>query len=326
EIPTTLLSGELPPQRINWSLHWERRAREVLAACGLSEVITYTLVNRRELEAFPLWSGETKPEAIPIANPIVLEQNLLRTILLSSLSEVLASNLRYQSQIRIFEIGRIYLPQEGDLPRERNTLALALAGGEEKSIWGEGEVIDFYDLKGVIENLLREMGIREYEFVPALHPSFSARKVAHLLVGEEPTLVGILGESRVGEAFDLGERSVYLAEIDFEALSSKATSERRYEPLPRYPAITQDIALVVDEEIPAGKVHQLIMEAGGALLTEARLFDLYRGAPIPQGKKSLAYSLTYRAPDRTLTAEEVMKIQERIVRRLGEAIGARLRE
>jgi phenylalanyl-tRNA synthetase beta chain len=96
--------------------------------------------------------------------------------------------------------------------------------------------------------------------------------------------------------------------------------------LPRYPAITQDIALVVDEEVPAAKVHQLIMEAGGTLLTEARLFDLYRGAPIPQGKKSLAYSLTYRVPDRTLTAEVVVEIQERIVRHLYEAIGARLRE
>lgn len=139
-------------------------------------------------------------------------------------------------------------------------------------------------------------------------------------------MVGILGESQVGEVFDLGEQSVYLAEIDFDALCSQARSERRYEPLPRYPAITQDIALVVDEEIPAGRVHQLIMEAGDALLTEVRLFDLYRGAPIPQGKKSLAYSLTYRATDHTLTVEEVMKIQERIASRLYEAIGARLRE
>ncbi|MCJ7667110.1 MAG: phenylalanine--tRNA ligase subunit beta [Anaerolineae bacterium] len=326
EIPTTLLSGELPPQRINWSPHWERRAREVLAACGLSEVITYTLVNRREWEAFPLWGEETKPEALNIANPIVLDQNLLRTTLWPSLLKVLASNLRYHSQICIFEIGRVYLPQEGDLPRERNTLALALAGGKEKSIWGEGEVIDFYSLKGMIETLLREMGIKEYDFVPALHPSFSPHKVAHLLVGEEPTMVGILGESQVGEVFDLGEQSVYLAEIDFDALCSQARSERPYQPLPRYPAITQDIALVVDEGVPAGKVHQLIMEAGGTLLTEARLFDLYRGAPIPEGKKSLAYSLTYRAPDHTLTVEEVMKIQERIVSRLYEAIGARLRE
>lgn len=326
EIPTTMLAGDLPPQRINWPLHWERRAREVLAACGLSEVITYTLVNPMELEAVPPWGGERKPEPLPIANPIVLDQNLLRTSLLPSLLKILASNLRYQSQIRIFEIGRVYLPQEDDLPRERNTLALALTGGEEKSVWGEEKVIDFYDLKGVIETLLREMGIKGYEFVPAVHPSFSTHKVVHLLVGEEQRLVGILGESRVGEAFDLGERSVYLAEMDFEALSSKATSGRRYETLPRYPAITQDMALVVDEDIAAGKIHQLIMEAGSALLTEARLFDLYRGVPIPPGKKSLAYSLTYRAPDRTLTAEEVMKIQERIVRHLGEAIGARLRE
>jgi len=326
EIPTTLLSGQLPPQRINWSLHWERRAREVLAACGLNEVITYTLVSRRELEAFPLWDRETKHKPLSIANPIVLDQNLLRTTLLPSLLRTLASNLRYQSQARVFEIGRVYLPQEGDLPWERNTLALALTGEGEKSVWGEGEVIEFHDLKGVIEILLGEMGIQAYEFVPALHPSFSPHNAAHLLVSQEPTLVGILGESQVGEAFDLGERPVYLAEIDFDALCSQATSERRYEPLPRYPAITQDMALVVDEEIPAGKVHQLIMEAGGALLTEARLFDLYRGVPIPEGKKNLAFSLTYRAPDRTLTAEEVMKIQEGIVRDLGEAIGARLRE
>jgi phenylalanyl-tRNA synthetase beta chain len=326
EIPTTLLSGELPPQRINWPLYWERRAREVLAACGLSEVITYTLVNRKELEAFPLWGPETKPAALTIANPIVLDQNLLRTTLLSSLLKVLASNQRYHSQIRIFEIGRVYLPQEGNLPRERNTLALAMVGGGEKSLWGEGEVIGFYDLKGVIESLLRAMGIEEYEFAPAFHPSFSPHKVVHLLIGEEQRLVGILGESKAGEAFDLGERPIYLAEVDFEALCSQAKSARLYEPLPRYPAIAQDIALVVDEEMPAGKVCQLIMEAGGPLLTEARLFDLYRGAPIPPGKKSLAYSLTYRAPDRTLTAEEVMRVQERIIRHLYEAIGARQRE
>lgn len=326
EIPTTLLSGELPPQGINWSLHWERRAREVLVACGLDEVITHTLVHHRELEVFPLWSQGAKLEPLTIANPIVLDENLLRTSLLPSLVKILASNLRYHSQVRIFEMGRVYLPQEGDLPQERNTLALALAGGGEKSIWGEGEAIEFYDIKGVVETLLREMGIRGYQFVPAVHPSFSPHKTIHLLVSEEQRLVGILGESQGREVFDLGEGSVYLAEIDFEALSSEATSERRYEPLPRYPAITQDIALLVDEGIPAGKVHQLIMEAGGALLTEARLFDLYRGAPIPQGKKSLAYSLTYRAPDRTLTAEEVTKIEKRIIRRLYETIGARLRE
>ncbi len=321
EIPTVMISGDLPPQARNWDLYWERQAKEVLAACGLQEVITYSLVREGDLDGEPHLS---------VANPIVAEENALRTTLLPTLLQTVAANLHHQPYVAIFEIGRVYLPQEGDLPKERRRLALAMVGSRRDSPWsGEERAIDFSDLRGVLEALLPRMGIEEFRFdmgedTPWLHPQ---RQMALLLGGEEEPM-GILGElhPQKAERYDLGKRALYLAELDFEALSRTARAERRYEPLPRFPAITEDMAFVVDEEVPAEKVRQSISKAGGNLLAEVRLFDLYRGQPIPPGWKSLAYSLTFRAPDRTLTDKEVVALKERIRKHLERELGARLRE
>jgi len=185
--------------------------------------------------------------------------------------------------------------------------------------------MDFFDLKGVVEALLSRLGIKDYAVHPAEHPTFHPGRTATLTIsGAE---VGVLGEVHplVREAFDLPDQPVCLAEFDLEALLEQAEAARYFEPISRFPAVIQDLAVVVDEEVPAQRVREVIVRAGGELLRRVELFDVYRGEPVPPGKKSLAYSLTYQAQDRTLTDQEVARVQERIVRCLAEELGARLR-
>ena len=182
----------------------------------------------------------------------------------------------------------------------------------------------FYDLKGVVETLLAGLGL-EGTFEPGDHPAFHPGRCAQVSVGGG--VVGVMGELHlvVRDAFDLPEQPVCVLEFDLEALLTQVGEVRTMQPIPRFPSVSQDLAVVVDEDLPAQVVEEAIVEAGGRLLRRAELFDLYRGEQIPPGKKSLAYSLTYQAEDRTLTDDEVAKVQERIVRRLAEELGAELR-
>jgi len=331
-IPTTMMSSALPPQRPNMDLHWEKRAREVLVACGLQEVITYSLIDDSALRR--MVAGPAEPGAgllypasgIAMANPLTPEQSALRLSLIPSLLWTVAANLRHEPVVEVFEIARIYLPRESDLPQERRLVALALAGSDEKLSWlAPGYARDLYDLKGVIGALLDRLGVRDFGVAPTSHPSFRPGRAADLMVAGERA--GVLGELHpdVAEAFQISRETVAVAELDFEVIASRATMRRAYRPLPRFPGVAQDLAIVVDDSIPAAQVGALIREAGGDLLEDARLFDVYAGEPIASGKRSLAYSLTFRSPERTLTDQEAQKAQERIQRALEERLGAELR-
>jgi len=225
-------------------------------------------------------------------------------------------------------VGRVYLPREGQLlPDEPNRLGIALAGPRLTASWliqQEG-VLDFFDLKGIVETLLSRLGITGVQFVPVEHLAFQPGRVAQLRAGARG--LGVLGEVHpdVRTAFDLGEQRVCLAEFDLDGLLALASPEKRMVPISRFPAVEQDLAVVVDETIPAIRVQEEIQAAGGDILREVRLFDLYRGAPIPTGRKSLAYSLTYQALDRTLTDEEVARVHRGIVEHLSAELGAQLR-
>ena len=193
----------------------------------------------------------------------------------------------------------------------------------------------FYDLKGVVETLLAGLGLEgtfeqcsQHRLFTAVHSAFHPGRCAQVSV--EDDVVGVVGELHplVREAFDLPAQPVGALELDLEALLAQAIAVgkvRTMRPIPRFPSVSQDLALVVDEGFAAQKVQEAIVEAGGRLLRRVELFDLYRGEQIPSGKKSLAYSLTYQAEDRTLTDDEVARVQERIVRRLAEELGAELR-
>ncbi len=328
-IPTTLLADELPPQRKNVELEIEEQVRDILVGAGLQEVITYSLGNLSAYARLTPGGAEPNPaDYIQLANPLTPEREFMRRTLLASLLETVRDNLRFTDRVVIFEIGRVYWPREGELlPEEPRHLCLAMTGPRSSPSWlgSDASALDFYDLKGVVETLLARLNLGEAVFAPASHPTFHPGRSATLSAGEQ---VGVLGEVHpdVCEAFDLGGRKVCLAEFNLKKLLAQAGQPVQMTPVSTYPAVYEDLALVVDDEMPAADVHRALLAAGGKLLRRAELFDVYRGGQLPQGKKSLAFSLTYQALDRSLTSDRVAQERQSMVQQLERQIGARLRE
>ncbi|MFQ5924903.1 MAG: phenylalanine--tRNA ligase subunit beta [Dehalococcoidia bacterium] len=320
ELPTTLPSGSLPRYEPAPMRALRERASEILAGCGMQEVITYSLTSLELMR-------KVVPQLAPlrVANPITLAQEYLRTTLRPGLLQALSSNEKHEEDsIRLFEVGKVYLPREGDLPEERHMLAGVLSGPRLDRSWhGEGEALDFFDAKGVLETLFERLGVA-VAFEPTEDGTLSPTSRAKVVLQGEA--VGVLGElhPRVAEDFDISPRSVYLFEIDLERLLPATLKPRRYEPIPRFPPTLRDIALVVDGALPSKRVQDII--EGSPLVARVTLFDVYIGEQVPQGKKSLAFRIHYQSPARTLTDEEVNREQEGILERLHRELGATLRQ
>ena len=330
-VPHTQIDDVMPPQRDNVPLMHEENARDLLVEAGLQEVITYRLTTPGR-EALLQAAGGAPPDDRPyvtLANPIGPERTSMRHSLLASVLDVMAGNARHRDRIWLFEIGQIFLGgEEGPLPDEVRYLVIAITGPRESESWKEADTspVDFFDLKGIVESLCAGLHVSGVAFEPTEHPSCHPGRLARLRVNGEH--VGVLGQLHplVQAAFDLPDKSpVLAAEIDFDALSRHIPASHRTSPVPRFPTVRQDVALVVDESIPASQVQAAILAAGGKLLADVRLFDVYQGEQIGAGKKSLAYTLTFQAEDRTLTDQEVAKVQSKIVSRLEKELGARLR-
>jgi len=327
-LPTTLLREEMPRQGRNLDLEAEERARDVLVGCGLTEIISYSLTN---LESVALLDPTQKPPAaegyVRLANPLTREQEYLRQTLMHTMLETMARNLRFVERVALFEIGAVYLPQEGErLPAEPRRLSVGLCGPREARSWlGAGEAFDFYDLKGIVETLCARLGVAGVCFAPTQHPTFHPGRAASVSMGERE--IGVLGEVHplVRAAFDLPEEPACLLELDLEALLAAAGGRRRFRTLSRMPTLKLDLAVVVATETPADALMEAILEAGGPWLVEATLFDVYRGAQVGARRKSLAYRLTFQAPDRTLTSEQANKQRDRILQVLQREFGAEIR-
>jgi phenylalanyl-tRNA synthetase beta chain len=328
--PNTQFDDALPPQRDNVPLIQEEKARDLLVEAGVQEVITHRITTPAR-EALLQAGGAPADDRpyVTLANPISPERNSMRHSLLASVLEVMSGNARHRDRIWLFEIGQVFLGnEEGALPDEVRHLVIALTGPRAPEAWQGADTapVDYFDLKGVVESLLDGLHIGGTTFEPVEHPYFHPGRVARLQVDGEH--MGVLGQLHplVQEAFDLpGDVPVLAAEIDFDTLSRHIPASHLVRPVPRFPAVRQDIALVVDQSIPASQVQAAILAAGGKLLAGVRLFDVYQGEQIGAGKKSLAYALTFQAEDRTLTDQEVAKAQGRIVSKLEKELGARLR-
>ncbi len=334
-IPNTIITDAMPPQRGNPSLMQEERVRDLLVAPGLRENISYRLTTpEREALLVPPGAQSSLPDAgyVTLANPIASDKVAMRHTLLANLLTNAQANARYAVRQQTFEIGSVYFQRPDQLlPDEPPRLALLMTGARSPEGWmsaakaDAAEKVDFFDLKGVVEALLAGLRITGAVYTPAAHTSFHPGRSAALSLGGRE--IGVFGEVHplVAERFELSEAPVLLAEFDLAALLSFVPDVTAIRSLPVPPPILQDIALVVKEETPAAEVAAAIVEAGGDLLRDVRLFDVYQGESIPAGYKSLAYSLTYQTDTRTLTDEEVAKVHARIARTLERKLDAKLR-
>ena len=328
-IPLTLIKDVLPPQRSQPLLAGLEQTRDVLVGCGLTEIISYGLtsldsVSRAQVDGPPVEASAY----IKVANPISQEREFLRQSLLPSMLETLRTNSRYRQRMALFEIGRVYLPQPGaELPLEQRRLAIALTGPLLPASWYDGEAPPHFGLahlKGITETLVQRLHVPGVHFVAAPHPSLHPARSATLQLAD--TTLGIMGEvhPQVCERFDLPEQAVALLELNLDMLLAHRRP-RRYQRISRFPAALQDMALVLDADIPAQTVQETLRAAGGDLLRQVELFDLYQGEQIPAGKKSLAYALTFQAEDRSLTEDEVLQLYQRIQQHAAATLGAELR-
>jgi phenylalanyl-tRNA synthetase beta chain len=342
--PSTLLRDELPPQRDNPSLAGEDRVRDILIGCGLDEIITYSLTTEaREALLLPPGAPEIARDNQPylrVINPIAADRVALRHTLLASALDTVAANLRFGERAALFEIGVVYLPRPSEmLPDEVRRLSIAMTGLRQDESWHTANPstasqektansrarLDFWDIKGVIEMLVGRLRLNDVRYEPADHPTYHTGRATHLMVGERE--IGMFGELHplVRQAFDLPQQPVCVAEFDLVTLLDAARQAHTYQAVSRFPAVHEDIAVVVDEAVTAAQVEATIWEGGGDLLRDVRLFDLYHGEQVGAGRKSLAYRLAYQADDRTLTDDDAAKIRAQIVKALEHELSATLR-
>ncbi len=322
-IPATMLSQSLPKQNPEPIITLKQKVRHSLIGYGFQEVITYSLTG---LEMLSKLLPEPHPlEVMPlrVANPMTADQEYLRPNLRANLLAALSANRRHEDgSIRLFELGRVYLPQLNNLPDEPEVVCGVLSGPRLGKSWlGGDELVDLFDAKGVVEGLLNQLGV-EASFDEGGDESLQLGKQAAIVIGGNK--LGVVGElhPKVSEAFEISG-DVYLFEVDLTGLLPFTIGHKMFQPIPRFPAIVRDIALVVDAEVAHQQVQDITKDF--PLVTQVTIFDVYTGEQVPPGKKSLAYRLTYQSPTHTLTDEEVNRVQQQILDKLSSKVGATLR-
>jgi len=329
-IPETRMADALPPQRDNRELQVEERIRDILVKLGMQEVITYRMTSaEQEAKRLP---ADVEPDGkghIALLNPISPERSVMRRSLLASMLEIVERNAKLSERIAFFEIAPVFWVSEaGPLPDEYSRLVLALRGPRQgQQHWDDGnsQAMSFADLKGILQQLLGALQIADLNYAAAQHPAFHPNKCAKVMLGENQ--LGVFGELHplVQAQYDLDGDAILAATFRMEALLEAIPVRFDSEAVPVYPPVLEDMAFIVADDLPAGDVEALIEQTGGKLLVKVYLFDIYRGEQIGNGKKSLAYKLTYQHPERTLKDEEVAKVRTKIVRRLEKEIAAKIR-
>lgn len=318
-IPTTLPCGEATTGKLPFKLRIEQVAREIAEFCGFSQGMTYSFESPKVFDKLRLPADAKEREAIQIMNPLGEDYSVMRTVSLNGMLTSLARNYnRRNKNVRLYELGNIYVPKAlplTELPDERMQFTLGM--------YGDG---DFFTMKGVVEEFFDKIGMHQKETYapdsnkPFLHPG----RQANIIYDGE--IVGYLGEVHpiVADTYDIGERA-YVAVLDMPVVTKFATFDRKYEGIAKYPAVTRDISMVVPKEILAGQIEAMIDQRGGKILESYQLFDLYEGAQIQEGYKSVAYKITFRAKDRTLEEADINAAMKKILNGLS-GMGIELRQ
>ena len=343
--PHTLIDEALPPLRRNVPLEEEERVRDLLVGLGLDEIISYSLIDPGdEARLTPPGATLALPgEIVTLRNALAPERSQMRRTLLSGALRTARNNLRYVERVALFEVGHVHYrvaapdPAAGETGvAEPRRLSLLLTGPRQGQ-WFEPTdraPLDYFDLKGMAEALLERLALSDKvqwaraAFPQGAHPSFHPGRCARVTVGERE--LGVIGELHplVREAFDLPEQPVALLEWDLEALldaARDAEASKHIGAISAYPPVHEDLALIVDEATPALDVQRAILQAGLPLVTRALLFDIYRGPQVGEGKKSLAFALTYQSPGKALDEKDVDKLRARIIKVVEKQLGAKVR-
>ncbi len=319
KIPTTLPKGEATTGKLSYKLRIEQKARDIAEYCGFSQGMTYSFESPKVFDRLRLGKDDKLRETVTIQNPLGEDFSIMRTLPLNGMLTSLASNYnRRNKDVKLYELANVYLPKSlplEELPDERMQLTLGF--------YGEG---DFFTLKGVLEEFFVSVGMTEQpEYDPEagkpfLHPGRQA------LVRYKGTVLGYLGEvhPEVLDNYEIGARA-YVAVLDMPSVEPFTTFDRKYEGIARFPAVSRDLSMVVPRHILAGQIEQMIRQRGGRLLENCELFDIYEGKQIRPGFKSMAYSVTFRAKDRTLEESDVNGAMKKILNGL-EQMGIELRQ
>ncbi|HUF53612.1 MAG TPA: phenylalanine--tRNA ligase subunit beta [Dehalococcoidia bacterium] len=323
QLPTSMLRGEIPPLIPQPRRDLRERIRDALTDAGMQEIITYSMTDLDSLRKVLPKEDLQVTQPLRLANPLSRQWEYARTTLRHALLETLAANVRGNHElVSLFETARIYIPRDGDLPDEIESLC-GVVSGRQPDRWGRpvGDLAGFYEAKSRVEHLLGRLcvsaGYRE-----AVDFAYLPGRTAEIFAGD--ARIGLIGEvhPRITEKFDI-DRSVAMFELDLDAVLPHVPEIPNFQPIPQHPALEEDLAVIVRDDVSAAHVQAVILASN--LVRAARVFDVYSGDPIPKGKKSLAFAITYQAEGRTLTDEDVAKERRRITERLRNDLDAELR-
>ena len=317
KIPTTIfkVSTEREPKYKNELL--TDKVIEIMVGSGVNQSISYSFVSPKVFDKVNIPADSELRNVVKIKNPLGEDYSVMRTTTLPSMMESLGRNYsRNNDYVRLFEVGRVYLPNEDEkqLPTEKNVLTIGIYGN-----------CDYLDLKGIVENVIDGLGIAKAKYVrESENPSYHPGKTAALMVRNKKA--GVFGEVHPDVTENYGiDVDCYVAELDLDALFEASTTVKTYKALPKFPAVTRDIALLCDDSILVAEIEETIRKAGGNLVEKVQLFDIYKGAQIPEGKKSIAYAIAYRDEKKTLEDKDISKVHDKILKALEHKLGAVLR-
>ena len=326
-IPTTLPRGDIPIPQVDPKEDLRERVKTYLLQCGMMEAMNYAFYHPDVFDRIRLESTDPLRQAVQIANPLTEDQSIMRTTLLPSLIANAQRNRNHQiNDVQFFECSKVFIPNGTDeYPNEPERVAGIIAGNLGAGVYGDPlRPADFFDIKGVVEGMLDRCGISDYTITHTDHPTFHPGRRAEIRI--EDKVLCVFGEAHpeVLENYDLPHKA-YLFELDFETLVGVVEPTKQFEPIPIYPSVNRDLAIVLDVEIPASRPTKIIRSAGGELVSGLHLFDVYTGEQVPEGKKSLAFAIEYRSTTETLTDEIVDRIHSGILEQLERELGATLR-
>jgi phenylalanyl-tRNA synthetase beta chain len=322
-IPTTLPVGQAIPGKLTDYQEKRRKVRRYLEGSGLYQAITYSLTSEEKAAKYALEASELTKLALPMSE----ERSVLRLSLLPHLLDTLKYNLaRQMDQVALYEIGSVFLSEGKDQqPLEKERLSAAVTGLWHSHSWqAEKKPVDFYVVKGIVDGLVELLGLtNQIQYKQANRAGMHPGRTAELFLGDK--LIGFIGQVHPTAQKELDLTETYVFELSLVDLLTATVEETRFEVIPRFPSISRDIALVVEKDVVVGDIEQIITEAGGKLLKDVSVFDLYEGDRLEEGKKSVAFSLRYFDAERTLTDEEVTKTHEKVLNAVEEKLGATLR-